>query len=107
MERTEDSTEDLDRLLAHAPQTAVPPALERRILADFDRIARRFGLARVWFAIAEAVWPGAPAWQPACAFALSLSIGLGAAAFAPLEVPQSDENATSLFAFDIDGSQDI
>lgn len=109
MERTEDSTEEarLDRLLARAPQTAVPAVLERRILADFDRIARRFRLARAWIAIADAVWPGAPAWQPACAFALSLLIGLGAAAFAPLDLPQSDENARSLFAFDVDAPRDI
>jgi hypothetical protein len=109
MERTEEITEDarLDRLLTHAPAPAVSATLERRILADFDRMSRRFSFASAWRAVAEAVWPGAPAWQPACAFALSLMIGLGAAAFTPLDLPQSDENAAGLFAFDIDAPQDI
>ncbi len=100
----EDDTDDLDRLLALvAPASAVPRALELRILADFDRFAVRWSFAKAL----DRIWPGAPAWQPACAFALSLMIGLGIAAFAPLGDPQDD----GLFAvdqpFDLDGAQGV
>ena len=100
MERMEDDSADLDRLLALAEVPAVPAALERRILADFDRIAARSTLAKALRRTADAVWPGAPLWQPACAFALSLTIGLGVAAFAPLDVVPSDDPGASTFAFD-------
>ncbi len=99
MEPRDDNTEDLDRLFALVPVPEVPAALERRILADFDSIAARWTLAKALRRAADLVWPGAPAWAPACAFALSLMIGLGVAAFAPLDLPPSDE-AASLFAFD-------
>ncbi|MEI9988907.1 MAG: hypothetical protein WDM86_02610 [Rhizomicrobium sp.] len=100
MTKMEDNEDDarLGRLLAMAPALAVPEALERRILADFDRIAARRGFAKALRRAADLIWPGAPVWQPAMAFALSLMIGLGVAAFAPLE-PSPDESA---FAVDID-----
>jgi len=110
MERMEESSEDarLDRLLALAPAREVPAALERRILADFDRIAARGSLGKALRRAADLVWPGVPAWAPACAFALSLMIGLGVAAFAPLELPQSDEAAFAVDqSVDIDGSQGV
>lgn len=72
-------TQEIFRAL---PTSAVPAALEARILADFDRVAvrRRSG----WFGqIGERLWPGAPAWQPASALALSLVIGLVAGGFMP------------------------
>jgi len=76
----------VDALMAHLPTTAVPPSLESRILADFDRVAeaRKPGAvarwARHW---RDRVWPGAPVWQPASLMALSLIIGLVAGAFVP------------------------
>jgi hypothetical protein len=71
-------TQEIFRAL---PTTAVPAGLEARILADFDRVAvRRSG----WLArLGERLWPGAPAWQPASALALSLVIGLVAGGFMP------------------------
>ena len=89
----------LDRLLARIKAPAASPALSRRVLADFDRLAARPGLSRSLRRLAEAVWPGAPVWQPVAAFALALAIGLGAAAMAPLELV--DDGGP--FAADIDG----
>ena len=50
---------------------------------------------------ADAVWPDAPAWQPACAFALAFLIGTGVAAFAPFDIPQADDAGAAVFAFDM------
>ncbi len=80
----------LDRLLATLPPPAVPAPLAQRILADFDRLSGGWTLAKALRRGLDAVWPGAPAWQPACAFALAALIGLGVAAFAPLELPSDD-----------------
>ena len=107
----EDNTEDarLDRLLALAPVPAVPASLERRILADFDRVMARWTFAKALRRAGEIVWPGVPTWAPATAFALSLMIGLGVAAFAPLEPAQDD--TSGIFAYDqsldIDGAQGV
>jgi hypothetical protein len=95
----------LDRLLARAaPPPAVPPALERRILADFDAVqARRWTFANLARRAADAIWPGAPAWRPACAFGLALLIGTSVAVFAPFDVPQQDDAS----AIALDASPDI
>jgi len=74
-------------VLGRVPTTAVPPALEARVLADFDRIAavHRHGL--VWRLAArwrDRLWPGAPVWQPATLLAASLAVGLVAGALVPL-----------------------
>ncbi|HXC55929.1 MAG TPA: hypothetical protein VNU97_11590 [Rhizomicrobium sp.] len=95
----------LDRLLAAAVVPAVPARLERRILADFDNFHARWTFAKVLRRAADAVWPDAPAWQPACAFALALLIGTGVAALAPFDIPQQDDAASSAFA--LDGAPDI
>ncbi len=99
LESAEDAAR-LDRLLAHAaPPPAVQPALERRILAGFDAVqARRWTWANLVRRAADAVWPGAPAWQPACAFGLALLIGTSVAIFAPFDVPQQDD--ASVLALD-------
>ena len=127
-ESAEDAAQ-LDRLLALvASAPTVSPALERRILADFDAVrmhanndavrmhanndavrmqannnvqARRWTFARLLRHAADAVWPGAPVWQPACAFALALIVGVGVAAFAPLDIPQGDDASTAAFTFDL------
>jgi anti-sigma-K factor RskA len=99
-------TDDLDRVLSRAaPPPAVPPALERRVLADFSRISSRWTLTRLLDRLADAVWPDAPFWQPACALAAAVVVGLGVAAFAPLDVSPPDEGQT--FAFDTQLPQDI
>jgi len=73
-----------DRLLKALPTTAVSPALEARILADFDRVAHGHGgMARFAARWADRLWPGAPLWQPVAALALSLVIGLAAGTFVP------------------------
>jgi hypothetical protein len=103
IETAEEKTR-LDRLLRQAPVPAVTAVLERRILADFDRHqARRRIFARLLRRAADTVWPDAPMWQPACAFALALLIGAGVAAFAPFDIPQQDDTA----AFALDASPDI
>jgi hypothetical protein len=107
----------LDRLLAlTAPAPTVSPMLEHRILADFDRVrmranidavqARRWTVTTLLRRAADAVWPDAPAWKPACAFALAILVGTGAAAFAPLDIPQADDAGAAPFAFDISPDAD-
>ncbi|MBS0469674.1 MAG: hypothetical protein JSR60_01290 [Proteobacteria bacterium] len=88
---------ELDRLLAGAAAPSLPVALERRVLADFDRIAARPSLLRSLRRLADAVWPDAPLWQPACALALALMLGAGIATLAPVEAAAPDQTA---FAFD-------
>lgn len=87
--------DDLDRLLDHAATPRVLARLERRILADFDRLAARPSFARVIRRLADTVWPDAPVWQPACALVLALLIGAGAAILAPVEAAQADDLFTT------------
>jgi hypothetical protein len=76
-----------DEFFATLASTPVPPGLEARILADFDRIAARrvsgvtSRLMNGWW---DAIWPGVPAWKPASVLALSLAIGLTAGVLVPL-----------------------
>ena len=114
MQDVNESADDaarLNRLLDAAPTVAVPPALERRILADFDRLAARPSFAKIARRIADAVWPDAPLWHPAAAFGAALFIGLGVAAFAPFDIPQQDDASANVFALDaspdVDAGQDI
>jgi hypothetical protein len=105
MDDTQIDDEALDRLLAKAPVPAVSPVLERRILADFDRVQARWSFAKVLRAAADVVWPGGPLWQPAGAFALALLIGVGVAVFAPFDIAQQDDASASVFA--LDGAPDV
>jgi hypothetical protein len=89
--------EALDRLLAVAAPPVVPPALERRILADFERVRTRWSVAGLLRRTADTVWPGAPLWQPAGAFALAMLIGAGIAALAPFDFVRAD---APMFAFE-------
>ncbi|MEI9888727.1 MAG: hypothetical protein WDN08_19955 [Rhizomicrobium sp.] len=103
MDEGKESAEEaagLDRLLAHAEMPVVPAALGRRILADFDRVHTGRTWANAWRRAAEAVWPGAPLWQPVAAFGLALLIGAGVAVFAPLDIPQQDDAGAHVFALD-------
>jgi hypothetical protein len=73
-------------MIGRLPSAAVPPALEARILADFDRVmaGRSHGLAwRLAARWRDLLWPGAPVWQPAGLLAASLAIGLLAGALVP------------------------
>lgn len=107
-EHLESDAARLDRLLAEAaPPPAVPAALERRILADFDRQATRWTFARLIRRAADAVWPDAPLWQPATAFALALIAGTGFAAFMPFDVPQQDDASAQVFALDTPADTDV
>src|SRR6201995_2513955 len=95
----------LDRLLSSAARPVPAPALERRILADFDRANARWSFAKFARGLADTVWPGAPAWQPAAVFGLALLVGLGVAAFAPFDIAQQDDASANVFA--LDGSPDV
>lgn len=110
-----DDTVFTDRLLKNLPSTAVPAALEARILADFDRIAmhrRRPGwLKRLLDRFGERLWPGAPAWQPASILALSLAAGLVVGTFVPSQNlnpvrPPADQVAL-VWDFDMDLGRDL
>jgi len=77
------------RVLTGLPDVPVPGVLEARILADFDAVAakRKASLRALVLhpvqSLRDAVWPGAPAWQPASILALSLLIGLAAGTLVP------------------------
>lgn len=94
-----DDAEFAQEILKSLPTTAVPAALEARILADFDRVAAHRARRAGWFGrIGEKLWPGAPAWQPASVLALSLAIGLVAGGFVPsptLSTTASDQVVTA------------
>jgi hypothetical protein len=73
-------------LMQRLPSTPVAASLEARILDDFDRLAAKRApgaLMRRLLRWRDAVWPGAPLWQPASLLALSLLIGLMAGALVP------------------------
>lgn len=98
-------------VLGRLPTTAVPPALEARILADFDRIAAGHGL--VWKLAArwrDLLWPGAPVWRPAGLLAASLAIGLLAGALIPtssLAASSSGSTEQTLAAMDTTSPLDL
>jgi hypothetical protein len=101
---------ELDVKLGAAGAVQVPVALTNRLLADFARASQRWTARRLVTSLADAVWPGAPLWQPAVAFGLALAIGVGIAALAPLELRPTDD-PSGAFAFDTvpggDAGQDI
>jgi hypothetical protein len=73
-----------DLVLNELPSVPTTARLESRILASFDAMAER--RRRSWLArLADAVWPGAPAWQPAAALGLSLAIGIAVGVVYPLD----------------------
>lgn len=90
----------LDHALSVAIRVLASDILESRVMTDFDRAARRWSSWKFVASIADAVWPGAPLWQPACAFGLALAIGVGVAALAPLDIRQSDDSPNAAFAFE-------
>lgn len=98
----------LDVKLGAARAVQVPDALTNRLLADFARASRRWTARTFVTSLADAVWPGAPLWQPAVAFGLALAIGVGVAVLAPLDLRSSDD-APGTFALDAvpDSGQDI
>ena len=100
----------LDVKLGAASAVQVPDALTDRLLADFARASRRWRTRRFVASLADAVWPGAPLWQPAVALGLALAIGIGIAALAPLDL-RSYDDPSGAFAFDTvpggDAGQDI
>jgi hypothetical protein len=88
------------------PATAISSsALECRLLDDFDRAKNRWSVRTLVRSASEAVWPGAPVWQPACALGLAFAAGLCFAAFAPFDIAQRDDGSGSVFA--LDGVQDV
>jgi hypothetical protein len=73
-----------DALLKELPSVPATAGLERRILADFDRVAARRGGS--WLAgLFAQVWPGVPVWRPAAVFGLALMIGVVAGSYVPFE----------------------
>lgn len=96
---------NVDQMMPAPPAKSVSFELERRLLDDFDRYRQRWSAVRLLRIAVDAVWPGAPLWQPACAFGLALMIGLAVGAFAPFDIPQQDEASASAFA--LDGAPDI
>lgn len=97
----------LDGALDELTSVAVSAALESRILASFDAVARRretsLGAAvhRLAARLRDAVWPGAPAWQPAMVLAVSLLIGVVAGSLVPYEdMAMASADQTASIALD-------
>ena len=102
-----------ERVLARLPADPLPPRVERALLAGYDAwLAERdkgpwgafqAGLQR----LVQTIWPGAPLWAPAAAFAASLLVGAMIGTFLPamseMEPPGFSLEHTanfSLMAFD-------
>jgi hypothetical protein len=98
------SAAEFDRVLDAMGPIVPSGVLRGRVLADFDRNALRPGLPIAGRArsrlknVVDVVWPGAPLWQPACALALSLALGIVAGALVRPESwrDPADSSATSL-----------
>jgi hypothetical protein len=101
------------RIVGRLPTTAVPPALEARILADFDRLAAGPSHGLLWRLAArwrDRLWPGAPVWQPAGLLAASLAIGLLAGALVPassISTSSSGSTEQTLSAMDTSSPLDL
>ena len=72
-----------DRALKRLPAEIPPPGFEAALLAAYDAWNVRRPQGR-WAAFraasrqfSESIWPGAPAWAPASAFAFALLLGAG------------------------------
>jgi hypothetical protein len=82
----QESAANFDSLLDAMQPVAPPTLLHARILADFERnelLRRRKIATRLSSGLKNLVdtfWPGAPLWQPACAFILSLVLGIAVGA---------------------------
>jgi hypothetical protein len=72
-----------DRVLNRLPAEVPSPGFETALLAAYDawnaeRPQRRWAAFRAgWREFADSIWPGAPAWAPASAFAFALLVGAG------------------------------
>ena len=95
----------LDRLPAEPPGVN----LHARVLAAFDAVVARQerGPLATLRALFDFVWPGAPLWQPASAFALSLAAGIVLGALVPYTMSAHDgDPSASILAeapvFDLD-----
>ena len=72
-----------DRALRRLPAEIPPPGFEAALLAAYDawntrRPQGRWGAFRAASRqFSESIWPGAPAWAPASAFAVALLLGAG------------------------------
>ena len=104
--------EALDAVLTALPPEDVVRGLPHRILGDFDRhVSSRQGhlrrIIRDWLEkLGDAVWPGAPLWQPIAAMSVSLLIGLAAGTLLP-EQPARDTDETVVSSpFDMNAATD-
>jgi hypothetical protein len=82
----------LSGIMRELPSVPVTPALQARLLATFDSVSARrdFGPVGALRRLGEAIWPGAPAWQPVAVLAASLAIGIAAGSLLPLEEALAD-----------------
>jgi len=106
-ERSMAEARELDRALASVISPPVSAALERRLLADFDRAQRRWSLHKAINSVAQIVWPGAPLWQPAAVFGVALTFGIALAILAPLDMRPTDDSSAGNFALDAAPDSDV
>jgi len=94
------------RALAALPVAKPSAVLENRILADFDAVAAKrkrapWQVATRWVRrFGDAVWPGAPAWQPVTILALSLLLGLAAGTQVPASAVTTSETSNQTLTLD-------
>ncbi len=88
----------LDTTLDRLPTEDGSPALRARILSAFDALHRQpagGGIGQTLARLRDMIWPGAPVWQPASAFALSLALGVAMGLFVPSAVSAQDNDPTA------------
>jgi hypothetical protein len=97
----------ITEVLKALPTVPVSAALQQNVLRSFDAVAAR-RRTTVFGRFRDLVWPGAPAWRPAAALALSLVIGVSAGTLIPLEGAMADsKEQTTSVALDVPPSFDL
>lgn len=88
-EISKNDTQFVNRAMARLPQAQVSPRLTDAMLAAFDEV-QASQQAGVWAVLGagirrlgDTVWPGAPLWAPASAFAAALVAGVSLGAVVP------------------------
>ena len=97
----------LDDALDCLPHVRIAPSIHARVIAAFDAIAAKPSLRRVLARLSEAIWPGAPWWQPSAALGMALIIGIMLGVMAPLGSAAQNTSSDMTVAFSAPATNDM